>query len=298
MKNQCLLGVIMVCLSWQMDANANANTNADSISSLNISSHSTQHDAPSGHQHQEAAPADAKNPSENVKQELDDIVTSDTYSQTTTISSWQKNKSNENQEQNRFSQWLSEWLERIFGDVDMTGVSQGLGVIGKGVALLFLLGLGWWLYKTRQTWMAWFAALSSPTRAKDAITPTPIWQAEEGVWENLPQSAKLEAFLKSLLGQGLWLPALSALYRGTLKEVSMRHHLPIDHHQTEDECVWLLRQSSAGSSEREFFERLVHLWRASAYGQKIPPSVTRGDYGDILELIEMWAKLYGSRAMR
>lgn len=294
MRSQCLLAVFMICLWGQVGIRAAADTGSMS----STSSHNPKSAIQTSDQPHKSSPDDANHPRGDVKQELDAIVMSDSYSQTTTISSWQRNESDDNQEQNRVSRWIGEWLESIFGDVDMTGVSHGLGVIGKGVALLFLLGLGWWLYKTRQTWMAWFAVLSSPTSTKDDTIPKPIWQADEGVWTDLPQSAKLEAFLKSLLGQGLWLPALSALYRGTLKEVSMRHHLPIDHHQTEDECVWLLHQSSAGSSERDYFERLVHLWRASAYGQKIPPSVTKGDYGDILELIEMWAKLYGSRAMR
>lgn len=236
--------------------------------------------------------------SDKVKQELSGIITSESYSQTTTQSRWERNKPKQSKEPSKFGEWLGKWFEKIFGDVNMTGVSQGMGVIGKGMALLFLLGLAWWLHKTRQTWLVWLQSFKRPNLSKNSpVAPAPVWRPDEMTWTDLPEGSKLVAFLKSLLSQGLWLPALSALYRGTLREMGVRHHLPIDRHQTEDECAWLLAQSEAGSHEREYFERLIKLWRASAYGQKIPQGVTKGDYGDILELIELWAKLYGQRAM-
>lgn len=236
--------------------------------------------------------------SDNIKQELSDIITSKSYSRTTTQSRWKRNEPKQSKEPSKFVEWLGKWLEKIFGDVDMTGISQGVGVIGKGVALLFLLGLAWWLYKTRKIWLVWLQSFKHPNLSKNSpVAPASVGCPDEVTWTDLPESSKLVVFLKSLLGQGLWLPALSVLYRGTLREMGVRHHLPIDHHQTEDECAWLLAQSQADSHEREYFEQLIKLWRASAYGQKIPQGVTKGDYGDILELVELWAKLYGQRVM-
>ncbi len=294
MRHHTLTFMLVVCLCGQVCGGAIANTGevGKTGEALRVPSDDAQNGLQNTHQ---GSPAN--NPSETIKQELDSIVTSEDYSQTTTNTHWQKNKTAQYYEESDSNQSLGKWLESLFGDVNMMAISQGLGLIGKSLAILFLLGLLWWLYKTRATWMPWFATFSSSRHAKTPIVSTPIWQAEEGVWTDLPEAAKLAEFLKSLLAQGLWLPALSALYRGTLKEMGVRHQLPIDRHQTEEECAWLLHQSQAGTSERAYFEALITLWRASAYGQKTPQGVAEGDYGDILALIEMWTKLYGQRVM-
>lgn len=232
------------------------------------------------------------NPSEQVKVELEQIVMADDYSKVETVSHWERNSVPEERQPSAFEKWLEKWLGDAFGEVDLNGVSQGVGLLGKTIALLFLALLVWWLYRTKEVWLSWFSAFKPPTRPHADPTPAPIWREREVDWVNLPVAHELADFIKSLLAKGLWLPALSALYRGTLRELGVRHQLPIAHHQTENECLWLLAQSPAGTQERAYFEKLVNLWRVYAYGQQAPKEAHQAD---INELLTLWTHLYGGR---
>lgn len=233
------------------------------------------------------------NPSEQVKAELERMVMADDYSKVDTVSRWERNAIPEERKPSAFEKWLEKWLGDLFGKADLEGASRGVGMIGKSIALLFLALLMWWLYRTKEVWLSWFSAFKMPLRQHTAPTPAPVWREREVDWVDLPEADKFADFIKSLLAKGLWLPALSALYRGTLRELGVRHQLAIDHHQTENECLWLLAQSRAGTDERVYFEKLVNLWRVCAYGQESPKEMHQAD---IKELLVLWMSLYGGRA--
>lgn len=225
---------------------------------------------------------------EQSSTQLDDILTSDTYSNKSIRSEWVLKEPKETKERDlswlgRLLETLAEWGEALSGVV---------GVFGKTVALIGLALFAYWLYRTRETWLSWLGKLNygkaNPT-AKIALSHKSVrpWD------KDLPPKHELMAFLSELLYRHQWLMALSVLYQATLRELGTQHRLPIDKHQTEDECLWLLQRcQDAGDKEQRYFKELVGLWRASAYGKRLPVGVSNQDYSQIRALMQAWQLLY------
>lgn len=166
-------------------------------------------------------------------------------------------------------------------------------MVGKGLAVLFLLFLVWWAYRTRQTWLLWFGRLTTARIVSTAeITPQTLPQVP--LWQDLPPKDKLASAINVCLAKHEWLSAVSLLYQGTLRELGVVHELPIGKHQTEEECVWLLCHAKhAHPKEMAYFDELVAMWRASAYGRRVPVGVEKGDYASIVKLLNTWQTIYG-----
>lgn len=227
----------------------------------------------------------------HTQDKLDEILMSEAYSHQSTQTHWVQNQPKElKQEDLSWLQDLLEWLAKI------GQWSQALGTLGKLLAIAFLLVLGWWIFKNRHIWVVWFAQLSLP----QTMNTTQIdsgYLPQENLWQNLPPKEQLLEHLKLILQQGKWLLALAMLYQGTLREFGQSHQLPIGKHQTEDECVWLLKKAKdASPKEQAYFTELVALWRASAYGQRLPDGVALGDYSVIYRLMNAWGAIYGGRS--
>lgn len=222
-----------------------------------------------------------------AQSKLDDILMSDVYSHRSTIT---EQPTKEESAELSWLQRLLEWLAQL------GQWSQALGVLGKTLALALLVAMAWWVVKHRQTWLAWFGQLSLPKLSHSAdiqAQPAP----QEKPWHSLPPKDQLLTHLRALLEQGNWLVVLALLYQGTLRELGQSHQLPIDKHQTEDECVWLLQTAkSASAKEQAYFAELVALWRASAYGKRIPDGIMSKDYTVIYRLMNAWGAIYGERS--
>lgn len=225
-----------------------------------------------------------------AQEKLETILTSEPYSHQQTDQRWLPNEPAQPAKESDLSwlQGLLDWLSKL------GKWSQALGVMGKALALLFLALLVWWIVKYRQTWLSWFQSLSLPVKSHAQLSSYAL--PDEDIWQQLPPKDKLLRELRELLDKGEWLPALSMLYRATLRELVLEHQLPIDKHQTEDECVWLLQTAQhASAKEQHFFAELVALWRASAYGRRVPKDVQVGDYASMYRLVNAWTAIYGGR---
>lgn len=217
---------------------------------------------------------------------LDQILTDSEYSDSTEYKKWER-LTPENPSTSKAPEWLDSllsWLESLSGL---------LGVAGKAVAVLFLAWLLWWAYRTRETWLAWFerSAFFDHKKVAEVDTYTHI---ETPLWQGLPPKHQLVHAIKAQLAKHEWLSALSLLYQGTLREFGTWHHLPIAKHHTEEECVWLLgRAKHTHPKEMAYFNELVAMWRASAYGRRVPVGIEQGDYASIMRLLDAWQAIYG-----
>ncbi len=222
---------------------------------------------------------------QNSAQQLDKILTSEDYSNKIIKKEWVPNEPLQNTPDSDWS-WLGRILEKL---AELGGV---LGVVAKALALLFLVAMVYWLYVTRHVWLGWFEKMNVVKQDR-SVKITPSSRSVKAWDKDLPPKQELMAFLNALLHRHQWLQALSVLYQATLRELGIQHHLPIDKHQTEDECLWLLaRAQDASDKERWYFKELVGLWRASAYGKKLPKGVSNQDYSQIRALMQAWQLLY------
>lgn len=231
-----------------------------------------------------------KSPREQAADELDALLMSGDYSDAQTIDVPKKN----NTEAPSDLSWLGRLLEQMadFGEA----ISETVGVLGKVLSILLLVLVAWLLYQKRHVWLKLFDRMGIQTNTP-ANSPSQIKHFEaQKLWQSLPPKDELLSVLQDLLQKKQWLLALALLYQGTLREMALIYDLPIDNHQTEDECLWLLaRANQHNQKEKQYFENLVALWRASAYGKKIPTQIALGDYSSILQLMSDWSMLYEQR---
>lgn len=229
------------------------------------------------------------NAREKTADELDSLLTSDVYSDKKTVQIPKKVP-----EKPLDLSWLAKLLNKLanFGQA----ISQTVGILGKVIAILLLALLAWILYQKRHVWLKVFSRIHIHAHSSAKMTIITEQHDYQALWQSLPPKHEFLSTLQNLLKNQQWLLALGLLYQGTLREMAQVHELPIDNHQTEEECLWLLYHAKKqNSQEKQYFEELVTLWRASAYGKKVPDSVAKGDYSVILRLMSAWSSIYGQR---
>lgn len=226
---------------------------------------------------------------QDVSRRLDAMLTAPDYSDAKEEKRWQaKNPKPEPEVPDIDVDWLVSLVDFF------RTIGKNIGVVAKILAVGFLLAMAWLAYRTRKIWLRWFSNVMLRSTSTQAVVKQTVIAPDIPLWAHLPKKDKFTAHLHVLLAQGQWLQVLSLLYQGTLREISQRHTLPINQGDTEDSCVWLLAHAkSANPKEQAYFGELVSLWRASAYGQKIPEGIATSDYSGIRRLIQIWGEIYG-----
>jgi Domain of unknown function (DUF4129) len=79
-----------------------------------------------------------------------------------------------------------------------------------------------------------------------------------------------------LIVRGRLRDALSLLYRGALAALVHAHHVPLTEGHTEGDCVRAAR-AALGPDAARYFERLVGVWQAAAYGGRMPDALDAAD---------------------
>ncbi len=98
--------------------------------------------------------------------------------------------------------------------------------------------------------------------------------------ESLPDDPAGTAL--DLVAGGKLRDALSLLYRGALASLVHAHHVPLTEAHTEGDCVRAAR-AALPREAAQYFERLVRVWQAAAYGGRMPAAE------DAAELARRWA---------
>lgn len=210
----------------------------------------------------------------------------DGYSDTTTHSEWKRKVQPLPQSTSQ-----RDW-SKYFGWLDgLQGMSQSLGVMGKTILVLLLLAcfvlFFVYLYRYKDKIAS---VLAKPMKPKSA-TITSNFRPDDGI-DDLPDHDDIAGLARGLIEQGNYVEALSLLYRGSLRMMSLRHQFVIGRGRTEEECEWLLELAkTAKPNEKRFFEMLVALWQKSAYGSKSAKSSVRRD--EVVALLDTWQTVWG-----
>jgi Domain of unknown function (DUF4129) len=101
-----------------------------------------------------------------------------------------------------------------------------------------------------------------------------------------PSGAALDLVVRGRLRE-----ALSLLYRAALASLVHVHHVPLVEGHTEGDCVRAARRALSPAAAG-YFERLVGVWQAAAYGARLPNSEAAGD------LAREWATHFSVPAAR
>lgn len=225
---------------------------------------------------------------EQTQQALDELLMSSEYSHINTTKQWVSDNPVAKEDTADLS-WLQQLLDFLY---QLGELSQPLGVLGKVLAIVFLLAMVLLLIKYKELWLPWLTRYALPKTTAQAN----VYQGNQTPnqsWHELPAKEHLLQHLTLKLQQGQWLEVLAMLYQATLREFDVTHQLAIDKHQTEDECVWLLRQAkNQHPNEQAYFDTLVALWRACAYGRHLPDGVAVGDYSLLMGLVDKWGVIY------
>lgn len=99
--------------------------------------------------------------------------------------------------------------------------------------------------------------------------------------ESLPDDPAGTAL--DLVIRGKLRDALSLLYRGALASLVHLHHVPLVEAHTEGDCVRAAR-AALPAEAAQYFERLVDVWQATAYGGRWPASE------EVAELASAWGR--------
>lgn len=211
--------------------------------------------------------------------EFNEFLLSDRYSRQSTESYWhKKNEAPEPKDPPDLS-WL-EWLDDLADGLD--GIVEGLSFLLKLILVGLLLLVVWWLFRHRKVFVALAQKFTKPKRT--TISPQTRHYRPS---ETLPDDDELARLIEQFIGQGEYQKALSLLYRGSLRALSLVHELPITDSQTERQCQELLAHARTRTpDEVRFFDGLVQAWQHSAYGRIMPSD------GEVRTLFGVWRTLY------
>lgn len=220
---------------------------------------------------------------EQFKQQFDNELLSDKYSEITTTKHWEKQDTQVSErDYDPDLSWLDKLLE-AFGEM-MEGLLPLLSALVKGLLILALLWFFYWLFQKRGEIGNWMnerlptgkSKINHQTRQKYQETP-------------LADDDELTRQIKQAIFNKQFVLALSLLYRSSLRAMAIDHELPIKKSDTELACQKLLANAKhTHQDELLYFNRLVLLWQISAYGERLPNDVDN----QLAELFSDWQRIY------
>lgn len=214
------------------------------------------------------------------KADFETLLRSSAYSDSYTSEHWVKKQQKETPEQQPPKPLDESWVtffERL-AEI-LYDIASVIGVVGKVLLVSLLLVFMAWLYRHRGA----FGQVALRFGKNTAETQRLLSKTDFS--ENLPDDDTISKEVARLFEQGAYVAGLSLLYRGSLRRLSLAHHLPIKRSQTEAQCQALLKQAAhLEKKEQAFFDELVFLWQATAYGKKSPKAYTTR----MLALLPIW----------
>ncbi|MDO4426641.1 MAG: hypothetical protein Q4B88_00785 [Moraxella sp.] len=213
------------------------------------------------------------------KAEFEALLRSPAYSDSYTSEHWVKKRSEETPD--RPLEPLDEsWAAFFRRVVDILhNIASVIGVVGKVLLVLLLLAFMAWLYRHRGAFGQILPKFNKKSLTTYQVSP------EADTLADLPDDDAISAAVAELFGRGAYVAGLSLLYRGSLRRLSLTHQLPIKKSQTEAQCQALLKKAAQlEKNEQAFFDELVFLWQATAYGKQSPKVYTKR----MLALLPLW----------
>lgn len=264
--------------------------NAETLSSAPATQSQAEPSQTEPSQTEPSQAASTRQSASQAKESLQDLLLSDDYSDSYQNTKWQKKDNNQPQDTDKVSSWLNDFFDWLGG---LSEFGASFGVFIKVVALLLLACLLYFLLR----YFGGLEILSGRLFGRRA-TPTVIAHLASpsiDINAGLPDKMTLVQSVQRLIDEAQYLAALSMLYRGTLRELSMSYDLPITHAETEIQCQALLTVARGQfGSELTLFGDLVAMWQEAAYGRRLPSSPK----ARLTALLQDWQSVYARGGVR
>ncbi|MBS9780708.1 MAG: hypothetical protein KGV51_08790 [Moraxellaceae bacterium] len=227
--------------------------------------------------------------SQDSKQQLADILTSSDYSDRHEI---QVPKPKDPPDIDMETSWIKKLLDLLF-DHKIPDVTLDLIVIGlKGLAVLTLVLITVWIIKNSDSFIGWIEKQSWRKNKKYQVKIDDYQQAHlaQG-WEGLPPHQQISQVVKQLILEGNYLPAMSILYRGSLRWLNDTNCLLISPAETELQCIEHIHKVQQNQflnkHSGQYICQIIQAWIPIAYqGQ------TTANQQNLLQITDAWqAKL-------
>lgn len=220
---------------------------------------------------------------EDSKQQLYDILISDEYSTSEEITV----PVTKQEVDGDGPSWILDLLEMIFGSIDQN-VIYVLSLILKGLLILGLLLVVYWIVKNADRMSGWFANRQWQFgKFKVEVDDYRHSHLAQG-WESLPPHDQIPKVVKQLLDEGQTLPASSILYRGSLRWLNDSLSLGIRPANTEMQCVSLIKKieksQNLSQNTADYVVNIINHWIPIAYAKQNMNGVVDTEQDDIANL--------------
>ncbi len=219
----------------------------------------------------------------NTKQQLAEIVTSDQYSHSKQVEIRKPKEKSDTDS----SSWLEDLLDWLFDFEFNDGLLSVGAMILKGLLILALVLLVVWIVKNSEGILGWIKQ-KSWKKSKQRIDISDYHQSHlaQG-WESLPAHQDISQVVKQLLNEDRVLPAMSILYRASLRWLNDGGLLTIIPANTELQCIQHIHQvqvtQAVNVQSADYIIDIIKQWIPVAYNHDSSP-----DKAQLIRLADSW----------
>lgn len=215
------------------------------------------------------------NKSNDVRQELTRIITSEDYALAQEVKHWQA--IDQSEKTTADLNWLQKWLESIFGNNNIDNpqasfalFSMVLKVLLIGALIVFII----WVLRRAGYLAGWAERINKHTGRRSTSRQDEINSQQQG-WEQLPAHEDIPSIIKPYLADGKLIQAASILYRASLRWLVRTQQMPIAAANTEQQCLAQIQQLTAAQKSKDndskayhYISQIISLWVQIAYDQQ------------------------------
>ncbi len=226
-----------------------------------------------------------------VKQQLADILTSDQYSNSEEITTRVPKIPEESDDSSWLADFLGELLDWLF-DFDAPENLIEIGsMLLKGLLIVALLLAIVWVIKNSEGLLGWIQQKSwRLSKHKIQIEDYQQSHLAQG-WENLPEHQQIVEVVRQLLMNNQYLPAMSILYRGSLRWLNENKLLAISPANTEMQCLNHIKRiqqiHTINTHSAEYIIDIIRQWIPIAYDEDFDMS-NQLDKTALIHLADNW----------
>ena len=200
---------------------------------------------------------------QSAGQMIQEVFDGEDFGQEKTLRKWRFRDWSEELEEDKFPEWLIEfmewWEENVNWSTDFSGTAAFLKVLLVALAAGLVIYL---LYRYRGP-LSRLGGSPARETAPEVLFGLDVTPA------SLPADVPLQVL--QIWGEGKHREALSLLYRASLSRLIERYAFEFRASHTEAECAALVKARGIESLSNYFWQ-LTSVWRRLAYGHRVPES--------------------------
>ncbi|WP_227430331.1 hypothetical protein [Psychrobacter sp. I-STPA6b] len=258
------VSLFIFLLSLSLPAmSVHADTQAFQAEHIEPSAQHTQPDTDIKSIHQEISETQAQ----SVRQQLQEIITSDDYATSKKYKTWQRKQKPE--EIDTEDSWLVKLLKSLFEHTDSSHLQLMAAIIKTLLIAALILLIVWIIYHAQKN--GWFNAVLPKQLHTASVSKKKNISLQQQLGE-LPPHQHLGIEAQRLLEAGQLEDAASILYRGSLRWLADNHLLAIVPATTERQCIKQLRQINQSIQHKNvttetthYINQVIQCWMQVAY---------------------------------